>query len=146
MPLIVSLEVHCSPSQQEVMVDLMNDYWGACLVRKPDDFSDATPLPSLEDLKKKILVKVKYSPPEKARKAEATVTSQKADDTSSDDEDTEAVAKGKIIEKLSNMSVPRLLRPSTTLLTASIGVSSPEPSTSTTLSNRKPLSQPTFSP
>ncbi|SMQ45926.1 unnamed protein product [Zymoseptoria tritici ST99CH_1A5] len=101
LPVIVSLEVHCSIPQQEIVVELMNDYWGAYLVRRPDDFSDSTPLPALESLKKKILVKVKYSPPEKAKKTEA---SKSGADSSSED-DSEAVKKGKILPALSSMGV-----------------------------------------
>lgn len=92
LPLIVSLEVHCSPPQQEIMVELMQDYWGQYLYRLPADFSDATPLPSLESLRKTILIKVKYSAPEKKRSDR-----QKDDSDSTSDEDTEeAVKKGKI--------------------------------------------------
>lgn len=56
LPLIVSLEVHCSPSQQEIVCELMHDYWSEFLLKLPDDFSDTTPLPPLESLKRKILV------------------------------------------------------------------------------------------
>lgn len=57
LPLIVSLEVHCSPAQQEIVCELIYDYWGEFLHRRlPDDLSDTTPLPSLESLQKKILV------------------------------------------------------------------------------------------
>ncbi|PHH64693.1 hypothetical protein CDD81_4134 [Ophiocordyceps australis] len=62
LPLIVSLEVHCSPPQQEAMVRIMKEAWGDMLVvgrneMKPDG------LPSPEQLRGKILVKVKYAPP-----------------------------------------------------------------------------------
>lgn len=106
LPLIVSLEVHCHPPQQEIMVELMNDYWGKYLQRMPIDFSDATPMPTLESLKNTILVKVKYSPPEKAKAAESSKVKNSNDKDSSGDEDAaEAVKKGKIIESLSSMGV-----------------------------------------
>lgn len=98
LPLIVSLEVHCSPPQQEIVCELMQDYWGEFLVKLPDDFSDSTPLPSLENLRKKILVKVKFVPPEKAKNKDAN-----EDDSSEDEGD--ATKKSKIIEKLSTMGV-----------------------------------------
>ncbi|OLN86524.1 1-phosphatidylinositol 4,5-bisphosphate phosphodiesterase 4 [Colletotrichum chlorophyti] len=60
-PLIVSLEVHCSAQQQEVMVQIMQDSWGSLLIPTPD--VDAAELPCPADLKGKILVKVKYAPP-----------------------------------------------------------------------------------
>jgi hypothetical protein len=61
LPLIVSLEVHCSTEQQNVMVKIMQDTWGKLLVPPPD--ADAQELPHPEDLRGKILVKVKYAPP-----------------------------------------------------------------------------------
>ncbi|KAI1371099.1 PLC-like phosphodiesterase [Hypoxylon crocopeplum] len=63
MPLIVSLEVHCSQQQQEVMVHIIKNTWADLLLPHPDD--DARFLPSPSDLRKKILVKVKYAPPNK---------------------------------------------------------------------------------
>lgn len=108
LPLIVSLEVHCSPPQQKIMVEIMNDYWSEFLVGVPDSFSDETPLPSLESLRKKILIKVKYTPPEKAAPTGLgnRVAKTRDDSESSDDESTaEAVKKGKITEELSKMGV-----------------------------------------
>nr|POF12886.1 1-phosphatidylinositol 4,5-bisphosphate phosphodiesterase 1 [Quercus suber] len=69
LPLIASLEVHCSKEQQEVMVEIIKDYWGQYLVDPPEDYDDNTPLPTLESTKNKILIKVKYTAPEKASKA-----------------------------------------------------------------------------
>lgn len=61
LPLIVSLEVHCDKGQQEKMVEIMEDNWKQYLAPMPDDFTDDTPLPTLESLRKRILVKVKYT-------------------------------------------------------------------------------------
>lgn len=142
LPLIVSLEVHCSPSQQEIVCELIHDYWGEFLHHHPDDFSDTTPLPPLESLKKRILVrcfkisfpttrcgcepraatiasmwslgytnpktanisqvKVKFVPPQKARKAQAD---DDDDDSTSAEGDVDAAKKSKIIEKLSSMGI-----------------------------------------
>ena len=60
LPLIVSLEVHCKPQQQEVMVDIMHEIWEGCLLPVPK--VDATRLPAPTELRNKILVKVKYVP------------------------------------------------------------------------------------
>ena len=57
-PLIVSLEVHCNPEQQKAMVDLMIKHWKTIMVLEPI-ITNATSLPSPEELKGKILVKVK---------------------------------------------------------------------------------------
>ena len=57
-PLIISLEVHCSPEQQARMTDIMIRVFGEKLVLKPLD-PESTVLPSPEQLKYKILIKVK---------------------------------------------------------------------------------------
>lgn len=104
LPLIVSLEVHCGQEQQEIVVELMNDYWGKFLQRLPDGFSDQTPLPSLESVRRKILVKVKYSPPQKAKEKNSENTPRSSDDLESPGDD-DAVKKGKILRSLSSMGV-----------------------------------------
>ncbi|RDA84205.1 hypothetical protein CP532_0255 [Ophiocordyceps camponoti-leonardi (nom. inval.)] len=58
LPLIVSLEVHCSPRQQAVMVDIMKDAWRGLLVTTPSTAPSS--LPSPDSLRRKILVKVKH--------------------------------------------------------------------------------------
>lgn len=65
LPLIVSLEVHTSPEQQEIMVELMTEYWKGMLVDLPLDPSipsENLQLPTLKELENKILVKVKRIP------------------------------------------------------------------------------------
>ena len=57
-PLILSLEVHCNPEQQQAMVDIMIRELGEQLVREPLT-SPSYALPSPEDLRNRILVKVK---------------------------------------------------------------------------------------
>lgn len=57
-PLLVSLEVHCNEQQQKTMVDLMKKYWKDTLVTEPIT-NNAMSLPSPEELKGRILVKVK---------------------------------------------------------------------------------------
>ncbi|KAH6852839.1 PLC-like phosphodiesterase [Alternaria rosae] len=62
LPLIVSLEVHAGPEQQEIMVEIMNEYWKGMLLELPLDPSQGlqeAQLPTLKDLENKILVKVK---------------------------------------------------------------------------------------
>ncbi|KAI1171534.1 PLC-like phosphodiesterase [Nemania sp. FL0916] len=60
LPVIVSLEVHCSTQQQEIMVQIMNETWAEYLVPQPSE--DAHELPPPGNLRRKILVKVKYAP------------------------------------------------------------------------------------
>ncbi len=57
-PLILSLEVHCKPEQQQAMVDIMIDGLGEQLVRGPL-MTNVFQLPSPEELRNRILVKVK---------------------------------------------------------------------------------------
>ncbi|KAI4171793.1 MAG: hypothetical protein LQ343_004044 [Gyalolechia ehrenbergii] len=60
-PLTISLEVHCSPIQQQAMVDIMIKDFGEKLVREPITTNTAQ-LPSPEDLKNRVLIKVKAGP------------------------------------------------------------------------------------
>ncbi|KAF1989829.1 PLC-like phosphodiesterase [Aulographum hederae CBS 113979] len=63
-PVIVSLEVHTSHEQQEIMVEIMKEYWNDVLVGIPAETEGKElALPLLKDLMGKILIKVKYSPP-----------------------------------------------------------------------------------
>ena len=57
-PLTLSLEVHCKPEQQQAMVDIMISELGEQLLREPL-MTNATQLPSPENLRHKILIKVK---------------------------------------------------------------------------------------
>ncbi|KAF2669782.1 PLC-like phosphodiesterase [Microthyrium microscopicum] len=58
-PLIISLEVHCNPAQQVVMVNRMHSIFGARLLTAPID--DSLTLPTPEELRNRILIKVKAS-------------------------------------------------------------------------------------
>lgn len=61
LPLIVSLEVHAGPEQQEIMVKIMKQAWEGLLLEPPE--GDVKALPPPADLQRRILVKVKYAPP-----------------------------------------------------------------------------------
>jgi hypothetical protein len=59
LPLVISLEVHASLAQQQMMVDIMQDAWKGMLIEtQPAEGK----LPSLADLKGKILIKTKGLP------------------------------------------------------------------------------------
>ncbi|KAI0144351.1 PLC-like phosphodiesterase [Xylariaceae sp. FL1272] len=64
LPVIVSLEVHCNHQQQESMVQIMNETWAGYLLEKPS--GECTILPPPGDMRRKILVKVKYVPPDQS--------------------------------------------------------------------------------
>lgn len=57
-PLVISLEVHCKPEQQQAMVDIMVRELGEQLVTEPL-VPNASQLPSPEELRNRILIKVK---------------------------------------------------------------------------------------
>ncbi|QDS75999.1 hypothetical protein FKW77_004564 [Venturia effusa] len=57
-PLIISLEVHCNPTQQAAMAEIMKTVFGDKLISEPLD-PTADVLPSPEELKGRILAKVK---------------------------------------------------------------------------------------
>ena len=59
-PLVVSLEVHCNDQQQKTMVDLMKKYWKDMLVTESITNNNMS-LPSPEELRNRILVKVKIA-------------------------------------------------------------------------------------
>ena len=64
LPVIVSLEVHAGEEQQDIMVEIMQSVWRGFLITPPAP--DGAALPSPDSLRRKILVKVKYTNPEKA--------------------------------------------------------------------------------
>lgn len=57
-PLIISLEVHCNPEQQAAMAEIMRTTFGDKLIQQPIQF-DEPKLPTPEELKRRILIKVK---------------------------------------------------------------------------------------
>lgn len=89
LPIIVSLEVHADPDQQEVMVQIMKEEWGSLLLSKPLDGCDPKfHAPKLGDLRNKILIKVKKSPakplgPLRAGALASVFSSEDSDDESS---------------------------------------------------------------
>ncbi|KAL8706764.1 MAG: hypothetical protein Q9201_000190 [Fulgogasparrea decipioides] len=114
LPVIVSLEVHAGKEQQEIMVEIMEQVWRGLLV-KPS-VGECEQLPNPGELRKKILIKVKYVAPEKVtaqttkaakpsmrRKQSASSSSSDSDNQGS--EDANKQKKSSIIEPLSAMGV-----------------------------------------
>lgn len=58
-PVIISLECHAGVEQQRKMVKIMQEVWGDMLIQDPDP-EEVTVLPSPQDLRRKIMVKVCY--------------------------------------------------------------------------------------
>jgi Phosphatidylinositol-specific phospholipase C, X domain/Phosphatidylinositol-specific phospholipase C, Y domain len=109
LPVIVSLEVHASLEQQEVMIEIMNEAWQGMLL----DISKASEeelehLPSPDQLRNKILIKVKWAPA--APGQESNNPAEQLPAAWSGDEDTgadgEKKKKGsKILQELSQLGV-----------------------------------------
>lgn len=60
LPVIVSLEVHACLQQQQTMVEIMQEAWKGLLIDITPELLASPNTPTLEDLKKKILIKVKW--------------------------------------------------------------------------------------
>ena len=99
LPVIVSLEVHATPEQQEIMVDIIQSVWKGMLVNLPA--SDALPSPG--ELRNKILVKVKHVAPKSEKKPTPV---QRARSSSSSDTDDRALPQKD--EKKKNSIIPAL--------------------------------------
>jgi hypothetical protein len=119
------LEVHTSPEQQEIMVEIMTEYWRSMLVDLPLDASEPSEnlqLPTLKELENKILVKVKRSAVKAAPAGVQPTTLQapaqlskstsresvRSDEVSSEDNEAggkPSAPKPKVIEALSKMGV-----------------------------------------
>ncbi|KEQ72781.1 PLC-like phosphodiesterase [Aureobasidium namibiae CBS 147.97] len=109
LPVIVSLEVHTCPAQQEIMVDIIRDMWAPYLVDLNALTGHEISLPTLESLRNKILIKVKYTAPEQAVKKSTgpAVASNNAEPESGSEDDSQetAVKKSHIITALASMGV-----------------------------------------
>ncbi|PYH41939.1 putative phosphoinositide-specific phospholipase C [Aspergillus saccharolyticus JOP 1030-1] len=70
LPVIVSLEVHACHEQQHAMVEIMEEAWKGMLIEVTPEVVAARTPPPLEELKRKILIKVKYVAPDHEDKDE----------------------------------------------------------------------------
>ncbi|UKZ95386.1 uncharacterized protein TrAFT101_010231 [Trichoderma asperellum] len=91
LPIIISLEVHADHSQQEIMAKIMKEVWGDMLVQQPFDGCDPKfRVPTLDDLRRKILVKVKRAaakmPSPEDLTASMPILATEDDGSTSDDE------------------------------------------------------------
>lgn len=114
LPIIISLEVHADVQQQDIMVDIMHQEWGDHLLYNA--FVGCDPrlrLPTLEELKDKILIKVKKASVVANSNGTAdslgiplaALRGGSAPGTSSDDEGTTTANRPKISKRLSNLAV-----------------------------------------
>ncbi|KAI1048564.1 hypothetical protein LB506_002923 [Fusarium annulatum] len=101
LPVIVSLEVHCKPDQQLAMVRIMKEVWGDLLVPEPESEPDA--LPSPDELRRKLIVKVKYAPPGADATQEESEEEDRAPAPGAQAGDAPPKKPAKIIQELSRM-------------------------------------------
>lgn len=112
LPIIVSLEVHAGQEQQEIMVEIIESVWKGLLVHPSSH--ECEQLPSPGELRKKVLIKVKYVAPEKVtspaaavkatmRRKESASSSSGSDNQGS--KDAPKKKKSSIIEPLSALGV-----------------------------------------
>ena len=109
LPVVVSLEVHAGFEQQEIMIDIIKEAWAGMLV----DISEALEeqlqhLPSPDELRKKILIKVKWAPPGTGKDSNSPLEQMAS--TESGDEDNGAGGEkkkkiSKILHALSQLGV-----------------------------------------
>lgn len=90
-PIIISAEVHCGLTQQDMLASIMKNVFGDALVSAPvDDRPKIDILPSPESLKGKVLLKAKnlyVSESEPLHGKEVTVDVESSETTSSSDQD-----------------------------------------------------------
>ncbi|MCJ1360051.1 MAG: hypothetical protein MMC33_010054 [Icmadophila ericetorum] len=87
LPLIVSLEVHAGPEQQEIMVEIMEQTWHGLLVVAGKD--ECLNLPSPAELRNKILVKVKHGDSSPGRDPSLQTINSNASQSDSDEQQSE---------------------------------------------------------
>ncbi|KAJ5910136.1 hypothetical protein N7504_004779 [Penicillium tannophilum] len=110
LPVIISFEVHACLEQQQMMVDIVNEAWKGLLVEIPPDVEPAK-LPTLAELKRKILIKTKSTPLQQADlKAELEEASEPSDETSDQSVDAQGkpekpVKPAKTLEALAKLAV-----------------------------------------
>lgn len=91
LPVIISLEVHANPQQQEKMVEIMTDEWAGLLLDEhlPDCDPD-TQQPTLRDLKNKILIKVKTGSQVKEGERKSSLSASEPSECASSQQDGKA--------------------------------------------------------
>lgn len=106
LPIIVSLEVHACLEQQQMMVDIMQEAWKGLLVEIPPDAEVEQKLPTLEQLKRKILIKTKSIPLGSSEQNTESEENTEAGQTPGDQSPAAHAHKpSKVLEDLSKMAI-----------------------------------------
>jgi phosphatidylinositol phospholipase C, delta len=109
LPVIVSLEVHAGFEQQEIMIEIMKEAWTGMLV----DISEASEeqlehLPSPDQLRNKILIKVKWAPAAAGQDSNSPMEQTTSPSSGDDDNGADGEKKkksSKILHGLSQLGV-----------------------------------------
>ncbi|KAJ5766615.1 uncharacterized protein N7511_004231 [Penicillium nucicola] len=104
LPVVISLEVHACLEQQQMMVDIMQEAWKGMLI---EALQADEKLPSLADLRGKILIKTKGIPlsgDKPGNESEESLTPQQSTDTSASPQ-PKPPKPSKIFEGLAQMAV-----------------------------------------
>ena len=113
-PIIISAEVHCGLTQQDMLANIMRSVFGDALVSAPvDGRPKIEVLPSPEDLKGRVLLKAKnlyVSGSEPLHAKEVTVDVESSETTSSSDQDVLSDVKSELKSELKKVKTKVLGR------------------------------------
>lgn len=108
LPVIISFEVHANLEQQQLMVDIIHDAWKGLLVEVPAD-TPKDKLPTLSQLKGKILIKTKSLPLKGTREIEEDVKDEESETEEPEDksasQNQKPVKPVKILEALAKLAI-----------------------------------------
>lgn len=122
LPVVVSLEVHASLEQQQTMVDIMQDAWKGLLVEVPPT-TDPEKLPTLAELKQKIMIKAKSIPLEDTTEEVSPDPTNELDSKIIEEQPQKPAKPSKVLDALAKLAVytrayhfTRFDQPGTTVL------------------------------
>ena len=137
-PIIISAEVHCGLTQQDMLANIMRNAFGDALVSAPvDGRPKIDVLPSPEDLKRRVLLKAKnlyVSESEPLQTNEFTVGTESSETTSSDP-DMLSEVKSELKSELKKVKTKVLERVGNRRASFGISIQTPPPLSSRTSMN-----------
>lgn len=137
-PIIISAEVHCGLTQQDMLANIMRNAFGGALVSAPvDGRPKIDVLPSPEDLKRRVLLKAKnlyVSESEPLQANEFTVGTESSETTSSDP-DMLSDVKSELKSELKKVKTKVLGRVGNRRASFGISIQTPPPLSSKTSTN-----------
>lgn len=108
LPVIISFEVHANLEQQQLMVDIIHDAWKGLLVEVPAN-TPTEKLPTLAQLKGKILIKTKSLPLKGTKEIDEQAKGEESETEESEDksasQNQKPVKPVKILEALAKLAI-----------------------------------------